>query len=123
MKNSNIWIWVAAALLATALAGVAFTVGGLGDKSDDLDARPMTFEWDPPAGGSPVVRYDVEIRESRPTTEPTVTARTTDTNRITFDVKWLYLYEVRVRGVDAQGRGGRSAVEVVVGGGVSVVRT
>lgn len=106
MKTSNLWLWGVVLLLVTALAGVAVTGNWPWEKNADHDPQPMTFEWDPPVGGSAVVLYEVEIRESRPTTEATVVRRTTDTNRVTFDVRWLYLYEVRVRGVDAEGRKG-----------------
>ncbi len=85
------------------LAGGALSQEGA-DDSEPEPAPPMTFRWEPGLG-TPPVRYDVEIRTGGMLSDD-ITEREVDTEEITFDVRWGTPYEVRVRGVNAQGEVG-----------------
>ncbi len=97
MQNKKSKIAFGAVLMAV-LAGVVLVWGGSGDRAED-----MIFSWDAPTAGTPVVRYEVQIRvggsQSNEYQNQVVT-----TNSVTFEVDWLKPYEVRVRGVDANDR-------------------
>ena len=92
-------------LAVAVLAGVAMVQGG-GDIKNLLDPPPdMTFQWAAPTTGTPAAKYEVQIRNGGANSTDVVT-RTVTTNRVTFSVDWLTLYEVRVRAIDASGRAG-----------------
>ena len=93
------------ALAAAVLAGVALVQGG-GDIKNLLDPPPdMAFVWAPPTTGTAVEKYEVQIRSGGANSTDVETQFVT-TNRVTFSVDWLTLYEVRVRGIDADGHVG-----------------
>jgi hypothetical protein len=98
-------ILIALAVGLAVLGGVAITMGGGGDKSLPQDPADMTFTWTAPTSGTAPVRYDVEIRVGGPESDQIQTQSVT-TNEVTFPVDWVTMYEVRVRGVDGQGRTG-----------------
>jgi hypothetical protein len=105
MTDKKILALGAGLLVLAALAGAALTIGGGADKSVPSDPPDMTFTWDPPTTGTPVVRYEVEIRVGGSDSDQ-IDTQTVNTNEVTFAVDWVTPYEVRVRGVDGQGRTG-----------------
>ena len=104
IKKSVLWVVV---LAAVALAGVKMVSGA----ADDKESPTMTFSWEAPASGAPVVFYEVEIRVGGMNSE-SIEELQTETTSIILEVDELApdvmprLYEVRVRGVDAQDRKG-----------------
>ena len=89
------------------LAVVVFAVvaGGL----QPVNAQPgesesWLFIWDPPTPGSTPQHYVVQVRVDGDAIQTQVTSN--DTPAVTFEVFFGRDYEVRVAGVDAQGRQG-----------------
>ena len=82
------------------LGGVVLAQTESHDKDIPPQPEDMIFEWTAPTTGSAPVKYLVEIRVGGMNSEDIATREVT-TNRVTFPVAWLTLYEVRVRGVDA----------------------
>lgn len=70
---------------------------------DALATATIDYQWTPPVGGSPVVRYDVEI-DTDGQIVLTSTAGTENTFSVIYD--FGETVAIRVRGVDAQGRTG-----------------
>ena len=105
MTAKKISVLVGGALLVAVLAGVAISQSSGGEKVIPPQPRDFTFDWTAPTTGTPVVRYDVEIRIGGPESDQ-IETRSVTTNEVTFSVDWVTIYEVRVRGVDAQGRVG-----------------
>lgn len=105
MNRRNRTLFFAFALAAGVLAGAAFAQGDPADKLLPSEADPMTFAWTAPTTGTTPVRYEVQIRKGGPASTD-IDSREVTTNRVTFDVEWLTLYEVRVRAVDAGNRVG-----------------
>ena len=84
---------------------VAVLLGGLSPAwSQTKVTETWHFTWDAPAYGSPPVHYVVEIRIDGTTVEEDRTAGSTP--EIDIEVTLGLDYEVRVAGVDAQGRQG-----------------
>ena len=94
-KSLQYGIVVVVLVLAGAVGLKAWLVG-----PDYEPATPMIYQWEK-GGGTPAVRYDVEIRKggSKSTDIRTVVVFTEE---VTIEVDWLTPYEVRVRGIDVQ---------------------
>jgi len=90
---------------AVLLAGVAMVQGEDDDKDLPPPPEDMIFEWTAPTTGTIPVKYEVQIRTGGVNSDD-IRTDMVDTNRITFAVEWLTVYEVRVRGIDAQNRVG-----------------
>jgi hypothetical protein len=106
MTKRRLTILTGVALAAVVLAGVAFVLGTAGDKEAPAFAPDLNFVWAPATTGVPAVKYEVEIRKGGPGSTD-ITTRTVSANQIVItEVAWLTLYEVRVRGVDADNRSG-----------------
>ncbi len=98
--------FLTAAVVSVALVGVVLTQVVRNDKSQLTDPEDLIFTWDAPTVGTPVVFYEVEIRKHGAESDE-ITQATTETNRYVVAVsEWLVKHEVRVRGVDAEGRRG-----------------
>jgi hypothetical protein len=78
------------------LAGVALAQGDPGAKKLRPPPTDVIFEWAVPTTGPAVVKYEVQIRTGGMNSND-ITTRFTSTNRDTFPVVYLTLYEVRVR--------------------------
>lgn len=93
------------ALAAVALVGAALTQS---EKAGSAPTSPedFIFKWTVPTGGTTPVSYDVEIRKGG-ADSGTIMTTTTPTNSISVPVSnFTIKYEVRVRGVDSEGRRG-----------------
>jgi len=105
MASQKRAVFLALTLAAGVLAGGALA-------QDDPDPRDplqrpenMTFSWTAPSTGSPVAKYEIQIRKGGAASTD-ITNREVPTNEVTFAVEWLTKYEVRVRAVDAGNRAG-----------------
>ncbi|MCB1182889.1 hypothetical protein KDM41_05605 [bacterium] len=97
-KNRYLTVIVVAVLL---LAGLLYAVW-----PDPFPTpEPMTFRWTPPTTGAVAVRYDVEIHAGVEGSDEVISTTVTEPE-VTFDVEWVKLYRIRVRGVDQLGRAG-----------------
>ncbi len=107
MLNKNNLILYGFCVGALALGGATLVQAQSDAAADTVavdPAPPMTFAWQP-GSGPPPEKYEVEIRKGGMYSKD-ITYRETATTEITFDVDWLTPYDVRVRGVDAEGRRG-----------------
>jgi len=90
-----------AMILLCILVTVALAGQGRAQTGNDQPVD-MVFAWEAPTTGSPVVKYEVQVRRGGMLSSD-VTTREAFTPEIVIPVDWLTLYEVRVRGVDAAG--------------------
>ncbi|MFT5233997.1 MAG: hypothetical protein ACI9UK_000346 [Candidatus Krumholzibacteriia bacterium] len=103
MKSDKKVKFAVLGLLVVVLAGAAMVKAGYFDKVLPAQPDDMVFSWAAPTVGTTVVKYEVQIREGGSDGGDSRNMEVT-TNSVTFDVDWLTLYEVRVRGVDASNR-------------------
>lgn len=88
-------------LWVSALAGQEALAQTPSDQPQD-----MVFAWTAPSTGTPAVKYEVQVRRGGMRSSDITTTEVTITE-ITISVAWLTLYEVRVRGIDAQNNRGQ----------------
>lgn len=105
MTSQKRAVFLALTLAAGALAGGALAQPESGLDDPENRAEAMTFVWTAPTTGSPVAKYEVQIRQGGAASTD-ITNREVFTTEVTFPVDWMTLYEVRVRAVDAANRAG-----------------
>jgi hypothetical protein len=106
MTTRKLTFLVGGALAAAVLAGVALSQGTSGDKDAPPFGPDLTYNWVKPTTGTPVVKYEVEIRKGGPGSMDIETATASSNQIVVTEVAWLTIYQVRTRGVDASNRVG-----------------